>query len=80
MDNMDEELPLGYAQMEEFLETDDYNVKQDILEKMLYVEVDPIVISNMAASMDVVLPEGDIESMKRSLLSCVKTRARFDFK
>ncbi len=74
-----EELPAGFDQLESFLDTDDYKVKQDILERMLYTEVDPIVINNMAASMDVVLPEGDTETMMRSLLSCVRARAKFDF-
>lgn len=76
MDN--EELPQGYDKMMEFLDAEDYNKKLDILERMRYNDVvDTVVLNNMAASIDVVLADGDVEDMLRQLIDCVRTRARY---
>lgn len=60
-----------------FLETNSFQEKLHILRRM-ELEIDDRLIDAMAASLDVVVPEGDIQERVQALKNCLATFDRFD--
>lgn len=69
----------GQEKMIAFLDTDDFEEKSNLLKDMyLHGEVTNSIIDNLAAALDVVIEEGDIQSRYEQLRICVDTRARYE--
>lgn len=65
--------------MLDFLDTDDFDQKYDILNQMkLFNEFTDTIIDNMAASLDVVIDDGPIEDRIAQLMICVGTRQKYE--
>lgn len=62
----------------EFLDTDSFDEKYKILVATPTIDFDNLTIDNMAASIDVVINDGDIESRLAELKTCVRTRAKYE--
>ncbi len=62
----------------EFLDTDSFDEKYKILVATPTGDFDDLLIDNMASSIDVVVPDGDIESRIYDLKNCVRTRAKYE--
>ena len=61
----------------QFLETEDFEEKFDILNGLRYkITKDQIAV--MAMSLDVTIDDSDVEDMYRQLKTCVDTRRRFE--
>lgn len=65
--------------MMEFFDTRDFTDKVKILKEM-YINGDITngVIDNIAATIDSVIPDGDLDERFHQLMICVETRARFE--
>ena len=61
----------------EFLETRSFEKKLHILRQM-EAEMDDKLLDDMAASLDVVIPDGDIQTRIRGLKNCIATFDKFD--
>lgn len=61
----------------EFLDTDDLEEKYTILLSMRN-EVDDQLINNMAVTMDVVIPDGDVQERYEQLKNCIKTKQYYE--
>ncbi len=60
-----------------FLEADDYNEKYAIICEMEEI-LDDHLVNQMAASVDLIIEDGDIEDRVLSLKRCISTKARFE--
>ena len=60
-----------------FLDEDDFDKKYEILTEMSG-DISDSLIDNLAASLDVVIPEGQLEDRYQQLKICVRTRQRFE--
>lgn len=60
-----------------FLDADDMETKYDILLTMRN-EVDDQLINNMAVTLDVVIPDGDVQNRYEQLKNCIKTKHRYE--
>lgn len=60
-----------------FLDTDDLEEKYEILLTMRS-EVDDQLINNMAVTLDVVIPDGDVQMRYEQLKNCIKTKQRYE--
>ncbi len=63
--------------LEKFLDADTYQEKLDIL-KFLRDSIDDKMIDTMAASMDVEVPEGSLETRYQSLVNCVRMQTKYE--
>ena len=62
-----------------FLDTDDFDKKYEILTDMaIQNELSNHVIDNLAAALDVVIPDGTLDARTEQLRMCVRTRARYE--
>lgn len=69
----------GEERMLAFLDTDDFIEKQVLLKEIfIRGEMTNSIIDNLAAALDVVIDEGDIQTRFDQLKICVDTRARFE--
>ncbi|HAN50925.1 MAG TPA: DUF1653 domain-containing protein [Lachnospiraceae bacterium] len=63
----------------DFLDEEDFSKKYKILERMYEEkELDDTMIDNLAASIDVVIPDGDLDSRYEHLKYAVSTRMKFE--
>jgi hypothetical protein len=76
-DNSDDEYDGVSKNLLRFLDTDDMAEKYKILDEMRS-DVTDIMIDNMAASLDVVIPDGDLDERFEHLRYAVRTRSRFE--
>ena len=60
-----------------FLDADDLEEKYNILLSMRG-EVDDQLINNMAVTLDVVIPDGDVQKRYEQLKNCIKTKQRYE--
>ena len=60
-----------------FLETNSFQEKLHIIRRM-ELDIDDRLIDAMAASLDVIIPDGDIQDRIRALKNCLTTFDRFD--
>lgn len=60
-----------------FLDADDMEKKYDILLTMRN-EIDDQLINNMAVTLDVVIPDGDVQDRYEQLKNCIKTKQRYE--
>ncbi len=60
-----------------FLDTDDLEEKYEILLSMRE-EVDNQLINNMAVTLDVVIPDGEVQMRYEQLKNCIKTKQRYE--
>lgn len=60
-----------------FLDADDLEEKYEILLTMRK-EVDNQLINNMAVTLDVVIPDGDVQMRYEQLKNCIKTKQRYE--
>ena len=60
-----------------FLDADSYEEKYNLL-GMVHEFLSDHVINTLAASLDVVIPEGDLETRFEELRSCISTFRRFE--
>lgn len=60
-----------------FLDTDDLEEKYEILLSMRE-EVNNQLINNMAVTLDVVIPDGDVQIRYEQLKNCIKTKQRYE--
>ena len=74
-----EEMPEGFDILCDFLDAKGYNEKLDMLRRLTPSDVNDYVIDGMAAGIDVSVKQSDdMEERLRSLIDCVKARARFE--
>lgn len=63
--------------LEKFLDADTYQEKMDIL-KFLRNSIDDKMIDIMAASLDVEVPEGGLDSRYQSLMNCIRMQTKYE--
>ena len=60
-----------------FLDADDMEKKYEILRTMRD-EIDDQLINNMAVTLDIVIPDGDVQERYEQLKNCIKTKQRYE--
>jgi hypothetical protein len=68
-----------YSLMMDFCDARSYEEKYDILTEMKN-DLTDVLINNMAASLDVVIPEGEIDSRYEALRKCLRTYQKYERK
>lgn len=69
----------GHERMMEFLDTDDFEKKSKLLRELHALgELNDAIIDNLAATLDVVIEDGDLYERYDQLRICVETRARYE--
>ena len=76
-ESVQEEEPGIDAKMMEFLDTDDFDTRYNILVSMRDTITD-MQINNLAVAMDVVIPEGDLDDRYEQLKMCLRTKQRYE--
>ena len=64
--------------MLEFLDTDDFDEKYEILCNIPKADIDDVLVDNLAVTLDVVIPDGPIEQRFAELKTCVRTRKKYE--
>lgn len=72
-----EEKPAQFDQLMAFLDADTYEEKLEILYRM-QLDLNDYLIDTMAVSLDVVVPEGDIDERYRQLKSCIQAKQKYE--
>lgn len=76
-DSVSEEEENLDAKMMEFLDTDDFDTRYNILVSMRDTITD-MQINNLAVAMDVVIPEGKLDDRYEQLKRCLRTKQRYE--
>ena len=72
-----EEKPSHFDALMAFLDADTYEEKLDILYRM-QPDLNDYLIDTMAVSLDVVIPEGDIDERYRQLKGCLQAKQKYE--
>ena len=72
-----EEKPAQFDALMAFLDADTYEEKLDILYRM-QLDLNDYLIDTMAVSLDVVIPEGDIDERYRQLKGCLQAKQKYE--
>lgn len=72
-----EQKPAQFDQMMAFLDADTYEEKLEILYRM-QPDLNDYLIDTMAVSIDVVIPEGDIDERYRQLKGCLQAKQKYE--
>lgn len=64
--------------MLKFLDTDDFDEKYEILCSIPRVDINDVLIDNLAVTLDVVIPDGPIDQRFAELKTCVRTRKKYE--
>ena len=72
-----EEKPAQFDNLMAFLDADTYEEKLEILYRM-QLELNDYLIDTMAVSIDVVIPEGDIDERYRQLKGCLQAKQKYE--
>ena len=71
------EKPAQFDVLMAFLDADTYEEKLDILYRM-QPDLNDYLIDTMAVSLDVVIPEGDIDERYRQLKGCLQAKQKYE--
>ena len=74
---VEEEKPAQFDALMAFLDADTYEEKLEILYRM-QLDLNDYLIDTMAVSLDVVIPEGDIDERYRQLKSCLQAKQKYE--
>lgn len=72
-----EEKPAQFDELMAFLDADTYEEKLEILYRM-QLDLNDYLIDTMAVSLDVVIPEGDIDERYRQLKGCLQAKQKYE--
>lgn len=72
-----EEKPAQFDALMAFLDADTYEEKLEILYRM-QLDLNDYLIDTMAVSIDVVIPEGDIDERYRQLKGCLQAKQKYE--
>ena len=72
-----EEKPAQFEALMAFLDADTYEEKLDILYRM-QLDLNDYLIDTMAVSIDVVIPDGDIDERYRQLRGCLQAKQKYE--
>lgn len=72
-----EEKPAQFESLMAFLDADTYEEKLEILYRM-QLDLNDYLIDTMAVSIDVVIPEGDIDDRYRQLRGCLQAKQKYE--
>lgn len=72
-----EEKPAQFEALMAFLDADTYEEKLDILYRM-QLDLNDYLIDTMAVSIDVVIPDGDIDERYRQLKGCLQAKQKYE--
>ena len=73
----EEEMPEQFDALMAFLDADTYEEKLEILHRMQY-NLNDSLIETMAISVDVVIPEGEIDERCRQLRNCLEAKKKYE--
>lgn len=73
----EEERPEHFDDLMAFLDADTYEEKLEILHRMQY-DLTNSFIETMAMSLDVVIPEGQIDERCRQLKNCLEAKKKYE--
>ena len=73
----EEETPAHFDELMAFLDAESYDEKLEILHRMQY-DLTNSFIETMAMSVDVVIPEGDIDERCRQLKNCLEAKKKYE--
>lgn len=72
-----EDKPAQFDQLMAFLDADTYEEKLEILYRM-QLDLNDYLIDTMAVSLDVVVPDGDIDERYRQLKGCLQAKQKYE--
>lgn len=72
-----EERPAQFDQLMAFLDADTYEEKLEILYRM-EPDLNDYLVDTMAVSLDVVIPDGDIDERYRQLRGCLQAKQKYE--
>lgn len=73
----EEEKPAHFDELMAFLDAETYEEKLEILQRMQY-DLTNSLIETMAMSVDVVIPDGDIDERCRQLKNCLEAKKKYE--
>ena len=73
----EEKKPAQFDALMAFLDADTYAEKLEILYRM-QLDLNDYLIDTMAVSLDVVIPEGDIDERYRQLKGCLQAKQKYE--
>lgn len=74
---VEEEKTAQFDALMAFLDADTYEEKLEILYRM-QLELNDYLIDTMAVSLDVVIPDGDIDERYRQLKGCLQAKQKYE--
>lgn len=72
-----EERPAQFDKLMDFLDADTYEEKLEILYRM-EPDLNDYLVDTMAVSLDVVIPDGDIDERYRQLRGCLQAKQKYE--